>query len=258
MLGNKILGLREKAGLTQTAVAEKLGVTRAAYIGWETGKREPSLAQLKKIAELYELSPADLLNPDLAPTEEANRYDFSSGSDEIEPREIVKESPDKLREVLLYMLDKVGAKPNVGETVIYKLLYFIDFDYYEKYGKSITGLTYVRNHYGPTPQARTFTGVVNAMKHAHELEVVETSYFNHLQKKYLPVTKPALEHLSGQELRHVDEVLARLGDKSATELSDLSHKDTPWIVTKNNQPIDYQFVMYRTPVTSVKEPEDEL
>lgn len=258
MLGSKILELREKAGLAQTTVAKKLGVTRAAYIGWETGKREPSLAQLRNIAGLYQLSPADLLSPDAIEPEIAHRYDFSPEPSEIEPREIVKESPEKLREVLLYMLDKVGAKPNVGETVICKLLYFIDFDYYEKYGKSITGLTYVRNHYGPTPQARTFTGVVNAMRHAHELEVIETPYFNHLQKKYLPVTKPLLSYLSGQELRHVDEVLARLGDKSAAELSDLSHKDTPWIVTKNNQPIDYQFAMYRTPVTSVREPEDEL
>lgn len=258
MLEYKLLELREKAGLTQTAVAKKLGVTRATYIGWETGKREPSLAGLKTIARFYELSPADLLNPQTETIEEISNYNFSPDSNDIGPREIVKESPEKLREVLLYMLDKVGAKPNVGETVIYKLLYFIDFDYFEKYGKSITGLTYVRNHYGPTPQARTFTGVVNAMKREHELEVVETHYFKHLQKKYLPVTKPLLTHLSGQELRHVDEVLERLGDKSATELSDLSHKDTPWIVTKNNQPIDYQFAMYRTPVTSVKEAEDEL
>lgn len=40
---------------------------------------------------------------------------------------------DKFKEVLLYVLGKVGSKPNVGETVLCKLLYFIDFDYYEKY-----------------------------------------------------------------------------------------------------------------------------
>jgi hypothetical protein len=37
------------------------------------------------------------------------------------------------KEALLYILNKVGSKPNVGETVIYKLLYFVDFDYYEKF-----------------------------------------------------------------------------------------------------------------------------
>jgi len=41
----------------------------------------------------------------------------------------------KFKEVFLYILEKVGARPNIGETALYKLLYFIDFDYYEKYQK---------------------------------------------------------------------------------------------------------------------------
>ena len=36
---------------------------------------------------------------------------------------------DKFKEVLLYILERVGSKSNVGMGVIYKLLYFIDFDY---------------------------------------------------------------------------------------------------------------------------------
>jgi transcriptional regulator with XRE-family HTH domain len=257
MIGNKLRKLREQTGLTQTAVAKSLGVTRSAYIGWETNKHEPGLTHLKNIAKLYEVSPADLLDSDDDLSNTVNNYDFGVVNDDIEPRE-VKESPEKLRDVLLYILDKVGAKSNVGETVIYKLLYFIDFDYYEKFGKSITGLTYIRNHYGPTPLPQTFHGVVKAMRQANELDVVETPYFKHKQKKYLPVVKPTLDRLSGQELAHIDEVLAKLGDKSAAELSELSHLDTPWIVTKPKQPIDYQFVMYRTRMTSVKGPGDEL
>ena len=31
----------------------------------------------------------------------------------------------KFKEVFLYILNKVGAKPNVGKTVLFKLLYFI-------------------------------------------------------------------------------------------------------------------------------------
>ena len=43
----------------------------------------------------------------------------------------------KFKEVLIYILNSVGAKPNIGETVIYKLLYFIDFDYYEKHEEQL-------------------------------------------------------------------------------------------------------------------------
>jgi hypothetical protein len=44
-------------------------------------------------------------------------------------------------------LRKVGGKPNEGMTVIYKRLYFIDFDYYEKYEYQLMGLVYVKNHH---------------------------------------------------------------------------------------------------------------
>ena len=41
---------------------------------------------------------------------------------------------------------KSAAKSNVGMTVLYKLLYFIDFDYYEKFEEQLIGATYIKNH----------------------------------------------------------------------------------------------------------------
>lgn len=67
----------------------------------------------------------------------------------------------KFKEVLLYILNKIGSKPNIGETVIYKLLYFIDFNYYEKYEEQLIGATYIKNHHGPTP--KEFKKVINEM-----------------------------------------------------------------------------------------------
>jgi uncharacterized phage-associated protein len=141
--------------------------------------------------------------------------------------------------------------------VLYKLLYFIDFDYYEKTGKFLTGLTYVRNHYGPTP-TRSFVDVVKQMEANDELEVISTKFFNNTQKKYLPNVKADLRDLSAKELEHINETLARLSDKTATELSELSHYDTPWLSAKQGEPISYRSVFYRTSLTAVTEPEDEL
>lgn len=257
--GNTITKLRNDAGISQQEVADKLDMARATYASLEVSRREPNLAEIRALAEFYQIAPADLIDGKVSdPHDIAGVVDIAKEVQEIKPREDIVEKPMKIREVLLYVLDKIGAKPNVGETVIYKLLYFIDFDFYEKYGKSITGLTYVRNHYGPTPAAPTFTGLIEAMKSANELEVVTTPYFNHLQKKYLPTVRPTLDQLSGQELKHIDEELERLADKSATELSEMSHKDIPWLASEDKQPIDYQLAMYRTDATSVREFEDEL
>jgi len=61
-----------------------------------------------------------------------------------------------------------------------------------------------------------------------------------------------LEVLKAHEIKHIDEVLSRLSDKTAKELSDFSHKDVPWITAKDGKPIDYESVFYRTKDYSVR------
>lgn len=68
----------------------------------------------------------------------------------------------------MYILKKVGAKPNVGQMVLYKLLYFIDFDYYELFETQLMGLQYIKNHYGPTPVA--FAKLVKDMEKMKKLK----------------------------------------------------------------------------------------
>lgn len=252
--------LRGNAGLSQQDVADAVGIARATYVKLENGGREPKQSEILALARYYEISPLTIMTGEHLVEEPAVEYRRMPTEEQTDtvPRDIdPKLQPEKLREVLLYVLEKVGAKPNVGETVLYKLLYFIDFDYYEKTGHSITGLTYIRNHYGPTP-ATDFVSVVSAMKENDELEVVETKYFKNTLKKYLPLKNAEFSELSANELRHIDETLARLSDKSAAELSELSHYDTPWRVTKPGKKIDYRFVFYRSDLTAVTEPEDEL
>lgn len=55
-------------------------------------------------------------------------------------------------------MNAVGARPNVGETVLFKFFYFIDFNYYEKYGEQIIGATYIKNERGTMPME--FQGII--------------------------------------------------------------------------------------------------
>lgn len=52
---------RERAGLSLTDAAKALGVTKAAVSIWETGKNNPLLENLQKMAMLYGVSVGDLL-----------------------------------------------------------------------------------------------------------------------------------------------------------------------------------------------------
>ncbi len=158
---------------------------------------------------------------------------------------------DKFKQVLLYVLQKVGAKSNVGETVLYKLLYFIDFDFYEKYEEQLMGLTYIKNTHGPTP--REFKVVVDEMVSEGLVDKASSKHFTYTQKKYLPVVKPDLKLLNAAELAMVDSVLDRYSDHSAAQLSQLSHDDTPWQMAGDKENIEYEYAFYRPERFSVRE-----
>jgi len=154
------------------------------------------------------------------------------------------------KEVLLYILNKVGSKENIGETVIYKLLYFIDFDFYEKYEEQLVGATYMKNQYGPTPIE--FAKIVDQMISSEEIEKVKSKYFSYPQTKYLPLRKPNLATLKAHEIEVIDDVLNRLSEMNGSQISAYSHSDVPWLTTEDGEVIEYESVFYRSPPYSVR------
>ncbi|MBU1152323.1 DUF4065 domain-containing protein [Patescibacteria group bacterium] len=257
-LYKKIKLLREQNKFSQEYLAKKLELSRPTYIQIEKGERELTVTEAEKLASIFGLSTEDFFRENTP-----DQYDILLERDVLEkenkndirivmPRANVK----KFREVLLYMLSKIGAKPNVGETALYKLLYFIDFDFYEKFEAQLTGAQYIKNHYGPTPVE--FKKVIEDMEQKGEVERVRSKYFQYDQKKYLPRREPDLRNLSAREIKHIDEVLARLSDKNANELTSYSHSDVPWKVHKQGEIISYESVFYRDPEHSIRNYDDEL
>ena len=150
----------------------------------------------------------------------------------------------------------MGAKPNVGETVIHKLLYFIDFDYYEKFEENLMGLTYIKNHHGPT--ATELGKIIKDMEKKGEIETVTSKVYKYKQKKYLPLKESKLDAFSAREIEHINNVLARLGNKNAKEIENYSHGDIPWKTALDGKEISYESVFYRDEVYSVRNYSDEL
>jgi len=58
---NQFKALREKTGLRQQDVSEKLNVTQSTIAMWETGKNRPRADLLPKIAALYGCTVDELL-----------------------------------------------------------------------------------------------------------------------------------------------------------------------------------------------------
>ncbi len=228
--------LRQKYGVSQDELAKRLGISRFTLIKIEQGKRALTIPEKQKLEEVFESL--------------GEGFNESKRLSDIRIN-IPQKNIKKFKEVLLYILQKVGAKPNIGMTVIYKLLYFIDFDYYEKYEKQLMGLTYIKNHHGPTP--REFIKVIKEMKKRGDVEEIKSKYYQFEQRKFLPLREPNLDVLKPSELQVIDSVLARLSDMSAKEISDYVHGDIPFQTTDDKENIDYEYALYREKPYSVRE-----
>jgi len=249
-LGQRIKELRERADMSQDVLATELDLPRPAIVLIEKGSRKVSADELVALSKVFRVSVEDLLNPGKLPDvrlpEEVQEKAKKPGLRISVPQKNLQ----KFKEVLLYILNKVGAKENIGETVIYKLLFFIDFDYYEKYEEQIVGATYIKNKYGPTPVE--FVKIVEKMIKDGEIEKVKSEYFKLQQTKYLPRRKADRTKLTAGEIEVIDDVLNRLSDMNASQISAYSHSDVPWMSTKDGDAIDYESVFYRTPPYSVR------
>jgi transcriptional regulator with XRE-family HTH domain len=244
-----------KHGISHEKLADLFGVSRPTAAKIANGEKEMTISELRKLAEVFGISVDEVLGEKKS-EEIILEKCITKKEKSTERISVPAENVNKFKNVLLYITQKIGALPNVGQTVLYKILYFCDFDYYEKFEGQLTGARYIRNHYGPTPVA--FAKIVNEMILDGQIEEVKTKFFNKEQTKYIPVVEPDLSVLSGQELNHIDEEIERLGNMTATELTNLSHNDVPWIVTSEGKDIPYETAFYRTPDTSVRDYGDNL
>ena len=161
---------------------------------------------------------------------------------------------EKFKSMIHYIISRCELKNNFARVVLYKLLYFSDFNHYELYEKPISGETYIRKPRGPIP-----THFQNAIKELVSEGKVNEEYgyeVDYKKYKYSSLKSPNLSCLSSKELQVIDDTINKLSNLYSKPISHYSHEDTPWRIAKNNEPLNYEAVFYRNPEYSVREYDD--
>lgn len=254
-LGNRIMMIRKEKGLSQEELASVIGISRSSLAQIELGNRKISIIELMNLSLNLKLSIDKILSENF----ELKGYSINLKKEEIEIEEERISIPDlmvdKFRNILLYILERCAGKANVGETVLYKLLYFSDFNYYEIYENHLSGAVYRKLPFGPVPH--NINSVIDEMIKIGEIKRIKTEFHGYLQTRYIPLTKPNLTELKASEIDVIDRVINQLSDYYASAISDYSHKDMPWQATKEGEVIDYELAFYREKPYSVRNYDNE-
>lgn len=128
---------------------------------------------------------------------------------------------------------------NVGRTKLFKLLYFWDFYYFEKHGKSITGMTYFAYPFGPVPknlyESISRDELPDYLK--SQIIILEDNRYDEDDgfKRFTVKLKNKnidLEYITPYEKESLDKVVEIFKYATAKEMTEASHfHNMPWKIT---------------------------
>ena len=255
-IGQRITELRKMKGLSQEDLAKSVKISRPSLAQIELGNRSVNILELQKLSLVLEFSLDNFMSKNFSASQDADVKEEKKAKKEEERISVPTLQVNKFKNVLLYILERCAGKPNVGETVLYKLLYFSDFNYYELYEEHLTGAEYRKLPFGPVPQK--LDTIINQMIDKGKLQRVKTDYHGYPQTRYLPLEKADLTELRASEKEVIDRVIEQMSDWSAAAISNYSHKDMPWLASKEGEEINYELAFYRDAPFSVRNYGDEI
>ena len=151
-IGQRITKLRKIKGLSQENLAKSIKISRPSLAQIELGNRCVDVLELHRLSMVLGFSLDDFMTKDFLLNQDIDGVKEEKIKISDERNSVPVLNMNKLKNVLLYILEYCAGKPNVGETVLYKLLYFCDFNHYELYEEHLTCATYRKLPYGPVPQ----------------------------------------------------------------------------------------------------------
>jgi len=255
-IGQRITELRKMKGLSQEDLAKSVKISRPSLAQIELGNRGVNVFELQKLSLILSFSLDDFMSKNFSVSQDVEGKAEAKSEKTDERISVPTLQVNKFKNVLLYILERCAGKPNVGETVLYKLLYFSDFNYYELYEEHLTGAKYRKLPYGPVPQK--LDTIIGQMMEKGMIQRIKTEYYDKMQTRYIPLAKADLTELKASEKEVIDKVIEQMSDWSASAISSYSHKDMPWLASKEGEEINYELAFYRDAPFSVRNYGDEI
>jgi hypothetical protein len=144
---------------------------------------------------------------------------------------------DLVRRLLLYIVDQLQDRESPISTIrLVKFLYLIDLEYYTRYHKILTGINWIKYHYGPyffaLPEAISSTGL------DLETQEVETQ---HGKGRILRVFEAQdISQVVPYSVKvMIDNILNKWADEDTPVLLDHVYQTMPVKFGAHSQPLDF-------------------
>lgn len=150
----------------------------------------------------------------------------------------------KYESAILYLAQKLGGEIH-GKKKLAKLLYFVDFDFFEKNSEPLTGDSYKALPMGPFPEH--MPDIIQQLSKENKIKVEsikERPGYNATEIYKLVIDNLKFD-FNSEETKILDRVIRKYGHLNGKELETLTHAEAPYVGTKSGEIIAYELAYYR-------------
>lgn len=244
--GIRLRSLREQHAYSQGDMANILEISRTSYLAIEKGKRDVGLIEIQKIAAAFQMHLEVLLHGGISTEiqylerEKTNRVEEAIEQYEKSELVFIKQ---KFKAVVLHIIESCARIPHAVEIVIPKLMYLMDFAYFENYESYLSTGTYKKLPFGPALEG--WGNIVDELVSQGDIVKVKIPLDGVVQNKLIPLRSADLTLLKACEIGLMNDILQLYGRFPAEKLAELLQKDVPIKVTGMGENINYELTFYR-------------
>lgn len=249
----KLIELRKKYNLSLADFSKIIGCAKKTLISYEKGTSIPNDSYLTIIKSLISnpslISNYIEVNKQQFTDKEYNRINSKLSiflknntkqlflNEECELSEYngyTKLDKNKVYNVILYLIDE-----SISKTKLLKEMFYVDFLFYKKNCKSLTGLEYCKLPYGPVPDE--FEEILN---NGYNAKIISCDYKIKNGYESIDISKKKQFDKSvfcEEELKVLEYVKKYFKNYNVKNIVDFSHKENAYIQTKDYNKISYDY-----------------
>lgn len=151
---------------------------------------------------------------------------------------------EKFSQILAYVCHEYNAG-DLTELKLWKLLFFCEADFFEKFGKRLTGIDFIKNTHGPTPEIGLVRTIIRNLEKNGCLEITPIQGPNGQLNKYSCPKTLGIDKLTSEELDSINQTCKKYFRLKASQLVTLSHRDPVYLAGTKQKTLDFKYALYR-------------
>jgi hypothetical protein len=134
----------------------------------------------------------------------------------------------KLESLIHYIIWRCQDPTTLGATKLNKVLWHSDVFAYIEHGKSITGVSYVKQVYGPIPNPKDFLLARGNLQESGKIAITKDLYYTREQTQFVALQRPDISEFSPEEISIVDIIIDEICNKHTAKDISMATHDIIW------------------------------